>query len=85
MVFSAGLAYFTVQYICTLLKKTLHLLPSDSTRVGRNAWIEPRSELLTQASMHTYMGLLEYKSMPSLRDVAHDGVLCKILGRYAKN
>ncbi len=24
------------------------------------------------------MGLLEYKAMPSLRDVAHDGVLCNI-------
>ncbi len=22
------------------------------------------------------MGLLEYQAMPSLRDVAHDGVLC---------
>jgi hypothetical protein len=24
------------------------------------------------------MGLLEYRAMPSLRGVAHDGVLCKL-------
>jgi hypothetical protein len=29
------------------------------------------------------MGLLEYQAMPSLRDVAHDGVLCTISNRSA--
>jgi hypothetical protein len=27
-------------------------------------------------STRTCMGLLEYQAMPSLRNVAHDGVLC---------
>ncbi len=29
------------------------------------------------------MGLLEYQTMPSLRDVAHDGVLCTFSNRSA--
>jgi hypothetical protein len=29
------------------------------------------------------MGLLEYQAMPSLPDVAHDGVLCTICNRSA--
>ncbi len=31
------------------------------------------------------MGLLEYQVMPSLRDVAHDGVLCTFSNRSALN
>jgi hypothetical protein len=27
------------------------------------------------------MGLLEYRAMPSLRDIAHDGVLCTFSNR----
>jgi hypothetical protein len=29
------------------------------------------------------MGLLEYRAMPSLRDVAHDGVLCTFSNKIA--
>ncbi|MFN9906597.1 MAG: hypothetical protein ACK56F_10795, partial [bacterium] len=34
--------------------------------------------LLCSCVQREGMGLLEYQAMPSLRDVAHDGVLCPL-------
>jgi hypothetical protein len=55
-------------------------------------WINPSPLISLEPLLHTSvvnathregMGVLEYQAMPSLRDVAHDSVLCTFIKRSA--
>ncbi len=65
--------------MCMVLLKNMF----TSTKVLRGKVCTVQYTNMYICNQREVVGLLEYQAMPSLRDVAHDGVWCTLINRSA--